>query len=712
MEKTATQTQRKPRQCPPLLTPNVPWLLFPHGDTLKDQTFCCFNNQSFRKSIPELRNREICGSWHGWLILADNDYFLFLFNLVTFETIPLPQQDTHPDYQIKYCILSSPPSDTTSKILLFMTDNQTILFCRPGDKRWTETNYKKDLEILSGYKDARIFNVGVCSGKVYACGGRSELLLIEFGESNQLVLRPLGIKFVPQKIANSICYGSFFIESCGELYGVQIAFRTERHEEIRGIEVLRLDSSRMVWEEERSLKGRAFFLGDDCSTSCPAMPEAGIQEGSIYFTMSKDPRLYCFNLEDQSISDSLPCYNLLTPWASPVWVLPNIRLIDTQPEEKDRVNAEPKERTRDTKVQEKEVNAWRGSGEAEQSLLLQLPLEIVELVYKHLNAIDYIHFRSSCKILRSAAIPLKWRTRLIGSEMQTSTPWFAYFMIDGTTLNVIDPRYNDSYVLKTSEKFGDKQVFCCKDGFFIMSHDIDKGIYALNPFTQAIYTILEMPSYYYMYPYCFSFSCWSPDEDFVFVIILRRLIDEILVLYLRDGEGWNYITIKDKPNFLPSPSSPIFFNGAFYCLSQQGGIAVIRFEGDNCVWEVLTKLEKPCKSIQNCFLVECDGELLSVFVGKFSKWVKVFRLNFAAMAWVRVQDLAKYTLFVSKASSFSTIATAPGMENKIYFPRLSCVTQNMRQQSVKVILLLSAPSHLGFSTLCPSKAIQICHDLV
>ncbi|KAK6946900.1 F-box domain [Dillenia turbinata] len=348
-------------------------------------------------------------------------------------------------------------------------------------------------------------------------------------------------------------------ESSGELYEVNIAFRGESWE-IQDIEVLRLDCSRMLWEEEKSLKSKAFF-----------------------WDMIDLPR-----------------------------VQQNQRL---EYRKEDRVDAKAEEKRHNRRVQEKEVTAGASgkSEEAEGSLLLLLPPEILELVFKHLNAIDYIHFRSTCKNLHSVAPPLKWRTRLMGSKMQTSTPWFAYFKIDGTNLNVIDPLYN------------------------------------------------------------VNFSCWPPDEDFVFIIISDIGFHEIEVSYLREGEGWNSISIKNK---------------------------IIRFEGNNCVREVLTKLEKPSKSIHSCFILECDGELLSVFVGKFGKWVKVFGLNFAAMPWVRVQDLGKYTLFVNNVFSFYFPRLSPGTENRIYFPRLSCENENVVFYSLQTGKFLSFGCEVLKDDLC------------
>ena len=58
-----------------------------------------------------------------------------------------------------------------------------------------------------------------------------------------------------------------------------------------------------------------------------------------------------------------------------------------------------------------------------------------------------------------------------------------------------------------------------------------------------------------------------------------------------------------------------------------------------------------------------------MFVGKFEKRVRVFRLDRFKREWNKVKSLRNYMIFVSGSSSVATMATTPGMENKIYFPR-------------------------------------------
>jgi hypothetical protein len=94
--------------------------------------------------------------------------------------------------------------------------------------------------------------------------------------------------------------------------------------------------------------------------------------------------------------------------------------------------------------------------------------------------------------------------------------------------------------------------------------------------------------------------------------------------------------------------------------------------GGVLTWKELDEPQAPLANYFNSFLVECDGNLLSVFEveGQFQNCVHVFKLNEPTMTWIKVENLENHMLFLSNSASFSSVATIPGMENKIYFPRL------------------------------------------
>ncbi|KAH7860317.1 hypothetical protein Vadar_012034 [Vaccinium darrowii] len=198
--------ERKTRQCPPPPAA-YPWLLFYHGRGFRNQTFHTIthpassqNNSgssSSVRSVPELRNKTVWNSCHGWLILSDNDEDQFsLFNPVTLECILLPPYDKlNPKTDINACALSSPPTDPSCTLFLFDSGLCRILFCRLQSKRWSEKRYVKEIDAVNKRKsDTDCLELPVfCKGKLYA-STRRQLVSIDTVEqdTSNLVIKPFG----------------------------------------------------------------------------------------------------------------------------------------------------------------------------------------------------------------------------------------------------------------------------------------------------------------------------------------------------------------------------------------------------------------------------------------------------------------------------------------------------------------------------------------
>ncbi|KAI3958795.1 hypothetical protein MKX01_023471, partial [Papaver californicum] len=63
-------------------------------------------------------------------------------------------------------------------------------------------------------------------------------------------------------------------------------------------------------------------------------------------------------------------------------------------------------------------------------------------------------------------------------------------------------------------------------------------------------------------------------------------------------------------------------------------------------------------------------DLLLVKLGGPKMLVRIFRMDFSEMEWVKIESLGKHMLFISDITCFSAIAPNSQMENKVYFPRL------------------------------------------
>ncbi|XP_026447533.1 uncharacterized protein LOC113348052 [Papaver somniferum] len=170
--------ERSEVQCPPVPMA-APWLVFPHGEGRKFQSFynpCEPNYINCIKSIPEMQGRA---SFHkschqGWLIVIGNvgdnaEYSVadarnlddcFLWNPVSSEIVQLPNLDRRSfsteskKYFMFDLVLSSPllpstcNSDNEANCTVFLIfrgmnyrgevsrDTHIQVFCRPGDKQW------------------------------------------------------------------------------------------------------------------------------------------------------------------------------------------------------------------------------------------------------------------------------------------------------------------------------------------------------------------------------------------------------------------------------------------------------------------------------------------------------------------------------------------------------------------------------------------------
>ncbi|XP_050248500.1 F-box/kelch-repeat protein At1g57790-like [Quercus robur] len=252
-------------------------------------------------------------------------------------------------------------------------------------------------------------------------------------------------------------------------------------------------------------------------------------------------------------------------------------------------------------------------------------------------------------------------------ENLSLSPWLTFLEKDGACA-FIDPRCGDKYFIRLPQPLKATNVLCgTKHGWLLLIVD-DESPFLFNPFTQVI---LPLPFSDSSIEACTSIGISSPPctSECVLVVILKKKVGFCML----GDEVWTEKFI--ETDFLIDDNSPVFYRGAFYCLGQKGNLAILKLNDEEqegtfaITFDVLTKPKPPCTGYIQNFLVECDGELLSVFVGPFGKWVRVFKLNESKMTWIRVESLGDYMLFLSSKSSFSAKAQTPGMENKIYFPR-------------------------------------------
>ncbi|KAF8410732.1 hypothetical protein HHK36_003269 [Tetracentron sinense] len=634
----------------------APWLVIPHGKTSKDQTFYSIlePEKNYLRRIPEFRRKFCWASDHGWMVMSDDedsaDDHYFLWNPVSLETIQLPPLSLKTREQSYKCTLSSPPSNPDCMVLFFGTRIRVILFCRPRDQQWTKRDYDEETE-----KDIIRGAVGF-KGKIYALTFTwTRLVVIDAVKPDHLSIRLLEAK-KPKLPPNTRTLKQYLMESCGELFVVYKIFLFLSCNEISTIEAFRMDFYQLQWVKAENLDDRVFFLGENGSMSCYAT-ELRVRGGCTYFTFPRDKSLYKFNQEDGAVSVSLPCPNLPTPWFSPTWVMPNLRQEDVHPKIEEEENDEKEMEDMKDEGQEGLV---RVTAVVKERNWFDLPWDILTLIAGRLLLVDYMYFRSTCRTCRLVAPPIQWRTASVGLEMESLSPWLMFLKKEDGNCNFIDPKHNDTYLMNISELFGATIRFS-KGGWLLMSQG-DHSMFFFNPFTRSKIQLPDLHRECYIFS-GISFSSLPTSSDCVVFCI-----SEMIAYFICKGdEDWNHFYI-DYKIFMPYANNPVFYNEAFYCLGEEGKVGVFDLRNEFS-WTVLAKPEKPCTSIYHYYLAECDGELLSVFVGYMGNFVEVFRLNCSMMAWIKVKSLGNHMLFISHSSSISAVAKTPEMANKIYFSK-------------------------------------------
>ncbi|CAJ2658561.1 unnamed protein product [Trifolium pratense] len=304
---------------------------------------------------------------------------------------------------------------------------------------------------------------------------------------------------------------------------------------------------------------------------------------------------------------------------------------------------------------------------------------MVEVIAKYIDdVLDYLHFRATNKIFRLSAPPIQSRSSSSSSSSMLSRfddlsmcPLFVFLEKD-KVFTFVHPKHGLEYKNIINFPEGqhwnlDSEICYSKDGWLLLVA-VNKSFQVFfNPFTKEVLP-LPFGNKQIINIRCFGMSHSPTSSKCVTVELNKKSADftRAYVHLLREDDLY-LIRYKDK-DFSLYNISPAFHNGLFYFLSITGKLGVIEVTREQISWKILEKLQAPCSSHFNNFLVECDGNLLSVFERDFAKGVQVFKLNEDTMTWMEVKSLKNHMLFVGK-TSFSAVANIPGMENKIYFNR-------------------------------------------
>ncbi|KAL5702525.1 hypothetical protein ACHQM5_027736 [Ranunculus cassubicifolius] len=641
--------KRSVRTTPPVYAPSY---VIMHGKKYRDQTFCIPSDRSYHvRSIPEMRGMVCLASSYGWLILRSfYSGDCHLFNPTTLAKIQLP---TLVDANFNIGVLTSPPSDPSCVIMFFSKKKNLCVFCRLGNTIWTklqlEQKKKTDL-VIDGIRKQAVS----CNGKIYLPFHRG-MAIIDIQDPFACIEtyeRKPPKHLMPPNTASHF----YFLESLGEIFQVVMVF-LGMTEIVQSFIVLKLELSTMAWEKVESLGDRIFLLATGSSSVSVAAAEFGAKGNCIYFIPWERTNLCCFDMDDGTITITQPCPSKFPDWDGLFWVVPNCKV---------QLKKEVAEIT-----EENQVNNCT------------LPTEILGMVFQSLFLDDSMRFRLACKAFMSMIPPLRSFLQPQTLPDSQHLPWLISLPRNKEEIcHFYHPIYTDAYNMNFPQLAG-AVVRDAKSGWLLMSVGKDSYFF-FNPFTEET---IKLPDYKFCHFTNVSFS--SPPTSADCVVFGHLFCWQGFVLmsfYRKSNNRWSSCFLTKLPyTFLPSHCNPVFHGGLIYSLSKDAKLGVFNPNGSNEeeMWRVYTNLSVPDVTVTETslisqvpvrsFIMECNGEIFSVFVGYIiGSPVSVYKLDQSkkTIKWIKVENLGDKVMFLSHSTSILVPATLKGTENRIYFPRL------------------------------------------
>lgn len=281
-----------------------------------------------------------------------------------------------------------------------------------------------------------------------------------------------------------------------------------------------------------------------------------------------------------------------------------------------------------------------------------IPEELLQSI-ANLSVSDRTRFRFTCKQWKTMKLPPRSVPLHIENTFESlECPWLMFYNSnDSGDCTYFHPVSNQTYLTPISELTG-ATICYSKHGWLLMCRDYENGnsLFFFHPIKKALINLPNSPHLVDVTGFSFSSPPTSPD-CVVFAI----------------SRSWHMNDYKNDEPFFASNCNIVFYNGVFYCLGEDGKLGC--FDPFKDTWKVIPKLRGPNMLIYMNFIAECNGDLISVFLGKSGTSICVFQLDWNQMKWVKLGNLANRMMFVSRTTSLLVPAVSAGTENKIYLPR-------------------------------------------
>ncbi|KAJ1701525.1 hypothetical protein LUZ63_001304 [Rhynchospora breviuscula] len=668
-----------------------PWIIKCHGANKHTTTFIDPMKKTVEeKSIAEMKGKLSLGCIDEWLFLYDEQskeiFFLDLNSLSRVHLPSLTEEPSLPREEIVFTnfSLSSSPNHPNCVLILhgvkldmgtYTVQEHFFMCCQPHDARWNKIPLDQE---INGATSA------ILDGKMYTCGVGNCVIVFDVLSllAGQVDARTISAPKLPQfPIKNMV--SKHLVESCGRIHLVRLHHYCQGP--INNIDIYCLDISSHEWFRVENIGERAFFLSDMSYVSVCAT-DVGVESNCIYYLSldgGNEGRIYKFCLDDHTMAFSLTPTVETADGSRFCWFVPTRRLTRTIVGSSAQPTNVLNEVNADKVIMENEITSSVSRPWSD------LPNDLVELLLPHLSLVDALCVFMVCK---------SWNLASDSIQKAKTWPWLMYREKTDGTCKLLDPLNGKEYTTSVGlpSSVFPIRMLSSKDGWVIVL-DAANAIFMGNPLNEDVVKLPPLEDF--DEDFCgITFTSIPTSPDCVVMAFCTDIVNGNIYIYKWHSgeEDWTFIYDGESPMRTAAKTNPVFFQGEFYCLAETGELGV--FNPVEETWRILDKLrpvyledDVPFTGKEDCYLLELDGNLISVFkCNYFDNDIRIIKLDTEKMEWIPVKDLAGWTLFLDTRASFAKPSPHKSWSNKMLFtsfcsgPIKSCATYCMESKSYDI----------------------------
>ncbi|CAO2200942.1 unnamed protein product [Urochloa humidicola] len=609
--------------------------------------------------IPALRGGKTCIGQDGdWFLMCDErsgDCFLISFNNLSSPVALPPLPGTQKPNCFGCTLSTQTPPDCTVVTKMYKHNNkQSLLCCRPGNKKWS---------VISAINSV-------------PSSAASSSLMVEIDMSSCPMAAPrVNITNIdhpnPRPRVHATYYLDYMVDSCGDSFLIRLyLFGVPRV--VVDLDACRWNPSRDEWEIVETIGDRTFFLGKR-SFAVSSATRAGTEPNCVHILKRSGYLgfvIYIVSLEDMTIR--LKVLEGCNKDLEAFWFVPSRLKQETSTELVER--REPNQKIEQWKHMNSVVLSKGLGSSNESSQWSNLHTDLVELLVPKISFIDVLHLRAVCKQWSSISSAMIQHAKVFPLLMSTCPR-------RKDSLDVFDPVSKKKYTINNlnipdEDDTVSQILWYSKNGWIIVSRGC-RSLYMVNPFKRSPDGVIILPLLDSYGIKGVSFSSVPGSADFLVITVQINSIGTLVTVKTwRPGDkDWTENVFNNGISFIMACHNPVFFQGNFYCLDINGTVGV--FKPDTTEWSVL---EKPAAIrsgdamlLSEClysYLVEWKGELIAIFRADSAKRgaIQMYKFDQSQMDWSELDGLKDAVVFWDRRNALVRAPPAQEFCNKMFLP--------------------------------------------